>query len=93
MSAPATVTLAQSWKERLHELRTMCRESGERLDAELREGYRREHEGQWWQSFCAAAATGCAISEPVWKSAERLGANRMPGYVQRLRVSNALQAR
>lgn len=81
-------TLAQSWAERLKDLRERCREGGFRLDAELREGYRRQHVGTWWSAFCEAAEAGADIPATVWSSAEKLGAKRMPGYVPRLRVRN-----
>lgn len=81
-------TLAKSWAERLAELRATCQGDGERLDAELREGYRRQHEGAWWAEFCAAAERGDDIPATVWSSAEKLGAKRMPGYVPRLRCRN-----
>lgn len=81
-------TLSKSWADRLAELRERCRESGERLDAELCEWYRRRHEGDWWAEFCRAAESGEYIPGPVWSSAEKLGARRVPGWVPRLRVRN-----
>ena len=86
-----TATLAQSWRERLAELRAMCRANGERLDAQLRDWMRQQHVDQWWVDFCKAAGDGCALPESVWKSAERLGEHRMPGYVSRLRATNRLR--
>lgn len=81
-------TLSKSWADRLADLRMRCAEFGQRLDSDLREVYRREHTGQWWQAFCAAAERGDEIPATVWSSAEKLGAKRMPGYVTRLRVRN-----
>lgn len=86
-----TATLAQSWRERLAELRAICRENGERLDAQMHEWMRQQHVDQWWAEFCRAADDGADIPEPVWRSAEKLGAERMPGYVLRLRVVNRMR--
>jgi hypothetical protein len=81
-------TLAKSWAARLAELRALYRQAGDRMDAEAREGFKREHTGRWWSAFCDAAERGDDIPATVWSSAEKLGAKRMPGYVPRLRVRN-----
>ena len=83
-------TRAQSWADRLAELRAMMRENGERLDAELRDGYRRDHDGQWWAAFCNAAEAGELLSPAVWRSAEELaGADSgRAGWVHRLKSRN-----
>jgi hypothetical protein len=81
----------QSWRVRLAELRALVRENGERLDAELRDGYRREHDGAWWAGFCHAAEAGDEIPLAVWRSAERFvaGDTGRSGWVQRLKVRHA----
>jgi hypothetical protein len=81
-------TLAQSWRERLAELRALCRANGERLPADLRVAFDMQHAGQWWAAFCEAALRGDEIPATVWSSAEKLGAKRMPGYVPWLRGRN-----
>lgn len=82
-------TLAQSWADRLAELRGICRENGERLTASLIEGFEREHANAWWSVFCEAAERGDDLPPSVWRSAEREGERRrMAGWVQRLRVRN-----
>lgn len=84
-------TRAQSWAERLRKLRALLRETGERLDAELRDSYRHEHDGMWWSEFCDAAEAGDELSPAVWRSAEALidpGSGRA-GWLQRLKVRNA----
>ena len=86
-------TRAQSWAERLRELRALVRENGERLDAELRDGYRREHDGAWWGEFCNAAEAGAEIPAAVWRSAEHFagGDTGRAGWVARLKVRNAVR--
>ena len=68
------LTLAQSWKIRLAELRGICRRNGERLTAELREWFRQNHDGEWWTEFSDAAERG---------EGDR---RRMAGWVTRLRI-------
>lgn len=87
----ALKTRAQSWRERLAELRTITRANGERLDAELRDGYAREHDGRWWSEFCNAAEAGAELPAAVWRSAEQFVADDTgrAGWVQRLKVRNA----
>lgn len=81
-------TLAQSWRDRLAELRAVCRANGEKLPLDLRASYGIQHVGTWWAEFCRAAENGDDTPAAVWSSAEKLGAKRMPGYVSRLRVRN-----
>lgn len=84
-------TRAQSWAERLRELRARMRECGDRLDAELRDGYRRDHDGAWWAEFCAAAEAGEELPPAVWRSAAELvvGSSGRAGWLQRLKSRNA----
>lgn len=82
-------TLAQEWAERLTELRAICRENGERLDVELRRGFRRDTANGWWSRFCDAAEAGADLSPAVWRSARAEGRSRkMEGWVTRLAVRN-----
>ena len=88
-------TRAQSWAERLRELRAMVRSNGEKLDAELRRWFRIEHDATWWGRFCAAADNGDELPATVWKSAEAFAgddAGRL-GWVHRLRVRNDVRRR
>lgn len=83
------LTLAQSWAARLAELRAICRENGERLCAELRLGYEREHANAWWSEFSEAALRGDELAPAVWRAAHREGERRrMAGWVIRLSVKN-----
>lgn len=86
-------TRAQSWAERLRELRARLRECGDRLDAELRDGYRREHDGTWWAAFCEAAEAGAELSPAVWRSAEHFAGDDTgrAGWVARLKVRNEVR--
>lgn len=83
-------TRAQSWADRLAELRAMARENGERLDAELRDIYRRNYDGAWWSEFCIRAEAGELLSEAVWRSAEELvtSDSGRSGWLSRLKVRN-----
>lgn len=83
-------TRAQSWRERLAELRAIMHANGERLDAELRDGYAREHDGAWWTDFCNAAEAGAELLPEVWRSAAALVANDSGrrGWLSRLKVRN-----
>lgn len=83
-------TRAQSWRERLSELRAMVRETGERLDAELLEGFQRQHDDKWWFDFNDAAERGDELSPVLWRSAMALAAGHLSrtSWLQRLVVRN-----
>lgn len=83
-------TRAQSWRERLAELRAMVRETGERLDAELLEGFQRQHDDKWWFDFNDAAERGDELSPALWRSAMQLADGHLSrmSWLQRLIVRN-----
>lgn len=82
-------TLMQSWRERRTELRAICKGNGERLGAELRDGFYRQHADTWWSEFCEAAERGDDLDPTVWRSARVEGRRRrMEGWVTRLTVRN-----
>lgn len=86
-------TLAESWADRLAELRAVCRENGERLDRVLRSWYERAHRDAWWSEFYYAATDGRELPPKVWRSAERLAiAHRRGNIVARLRTINEIRS-
>jgi hypothetical protein len=84
------LTLAQSWAKRLAELREICRVNVERLPADVRRGYRRVHEWDWWKEFYHRAESGEVLPKAVWAAATRLMAPHNPGIVERLRSRNEI---
>ncbi len=72
------LTLPQAQAARLREVRAECG----RLDAELRDYFRRQAATLWWQQLTDAAWRGESIPDAVWRSAER----DCPEGVARLKV-------
>lgn len=77
-------TFAQSWADRLKELR----EYG-RLDSTLVPGFKRDHMVAWWKEFDRRARDGEQMSRHVWHSASNtVGATWDRMWVGALRVRN-----
>lgn len=87
-------TLAQTWAERLKELKPLAPEL---TAVELDRLFYRDTAQEWWSEFCRRAEAGEELSAAVWRAAEREAARRGSngggevGWVKRLRVRNLIR--